>query len=114
MNTTYPMEKENSEEFYEKYKPVYNHLEEPTYKEGQTNGECIGYDQYFETYGRDLEYVKKHDDNLIWTMVDCDGTSCIIQGYRFVNRMNYLIASVPYEEGDLREYIDCIDDYDEG
>ena len=47
-------------------------------------------------------------------MVDCGGISCIIQGYRFVDRMNYLIASVPYEEGDLREYIDCIDDYDEG
>ena len=29
------MEKENSEEFYEKYKPVYNHLEEPTYKKGK-------------------------------------------------------------------------------
>ena len=51
--------KENSDKFYKKYKPIYNHIENPEYLEGQTKGNESGYPMYFETYGKDLEYVKK-------------------------------------------------------
>ena len=114
MNQTYPMEDdeiiEDSDEFYEKYKPVFNHIEEPTYKEGETakEGDTIGYPMYFETYGPYLEYVKKQAPNLIWTLLDDGEKAYIVQGYRFVNRMNYLIASVPYKEGDKHFFVDWI------
>tara|TARA_R100001443_G_scaffold116760_1_gene138372 strand:+ start:2515 stop:2820 length:306 start_codon:yes stop_codon:yes gene_type:complete len=98
---------ENSDLFYDKYKPIYNHLEHPEYKEGQTEAQCGGSPQYFETYGRDLEYVKKHDDKFIWTLIEVDDKLYIVQGFHYVNRLNYLIASVPYEKGQM-EYLDLI------
>lgn len=101
----------NSDEFFEKYKPVYNHIEHSHYEEGQTEGEVIGYEMYFETYGEELEYVKEvhqKDPNLIWTLCDDGEISYIGQGMRFVNRLNYLIATVPYKEGDKSSYIDRI------
>jgi hypothetical protein len=101
---------EDSDVFYEKYKPVFNHIEGPYYEEGQTAKEddTIGYDMYFETYGPYLEYVKKQAPNLIWTLLDDGEKAYIVQGYRLVNRMNYLIASVPYKEGDKHTFIDRI------
>tara|TARA_R110002051_G_scaffold142245_2_gene215450 strand:+ start:983 stop:1288 length:306 start_codon:yes stop_codon:yes gene_type:complete len=100
--------KENSNQFYEKYQPIYNHIEHPQYKERQTKGEGIGFDMYFETYGEDLDYVKKHDTKFIWTLVEVDGNLYIIQGFHWVNRMNYLIASKPYVKGQA-EFVDWID-----
>jgi hypothetical protein len=96
---------ENSELFYDKYKPIYNHLEHPQYKERQFKGESIGSEMYFETYGRDLEYVKKHDNKFIWTLIEVDGNLYIKQGFCYVNRLNYLIASKPYIKGQT-EFLD--------
>ena len=42
--------KENSDKFYDKYKPIYNHIVNPEYQEGQTEGNVIGSPMYFETY----------------------------------------------------------------
>jgi|TARA_R100000084_G_scaffold102408_1_gene57989 hypothetical protein len=101
----------NSDDFYEKYKPIYNHMEHPYYEEGQTEGDEIGYNMYFETYGGDLEYVKsvyRENPNLIWTLCDDGEVSYIGQGFRWVNRLNYLIASVPYKEGDKSSYVDRV------
>ena len=96
----------DSDEFYEKYKPIYN--PKHGYREGQTEGDVIGYDQYFETYGADWEYVKKQDPNLIWTLKDVNDVTIIVQGCKWVDRMNYLIASVPYTEGDKNYFLDHI------
>ena len=104
----------NSDEFFEKYKPVYNHITS-YYEEGQTEGEVIGCDMMFETYGEELEYVKEvhqKDPNLIWTLCDDGEIAYIVQGMRFVNRQNYLIATVPYKEGDKSSYIDRIWSYE--
>jgi hypothetical protein len=103
---------ENSHLFYDKYKPIYNHLTGP-YEEGQTEGEVIGVEQYFETYGKEVEYVKKQDGKYIWTLIEAEGNLYILQGWHFVNRLNYLIASVPYEDGDPHEYLDWISDDDD-
>lgn len=97
--------KENSELFYDKYKPIYNHLEHPQYKERQFKGESIGSEMYFETYGEELEYVKKHNNKFIWTLIEVDGNQYIVQGFHYVNRLNYLIASKPYIKGQT-EFLD--------
>jgi hypothetical protein len=40
----------------------------------------------------------------LWTMVEGDnGVPCIDQGYRYVNRIYYIITTVPYDEGDTFE-----------
>ena len=65
----------------------------------------------FETYGADLDRVRATDKNLIWTLVDGDdGNTYLVQGYHFVNRINYFIASVLFVEGDKAEYLDTIFD----
>jgi len=100
--------KENSDKFYDKYKPIYNHIRNPEYQEGQTKGNEIGSPMYFETYGEDLEYVKKQNPNLIWTMIEGDQGMYIAQGFHWVNRWVYLVASEPFKEGDEYEYVDQV------
>lgn len=104
--------KENSDKFYDKYKPIYNHIENKEYKEGQTEGNEIGSPMYFETYGEDLEYVKRQKPNFIWTMIEGDEGMYITQGFHWVNRFVYLIASVPFKDGDKDEYLDQVYDDD--
>jgi len=77
-----------------KYKPIPNHLNED------------GVD-YFETYGIELGYVlgvADCDPNRIWTYVDGDGGTYLINGYHLVNRIYYMITEVPYEG----EYVEVI------
>ena len=100
--------KENSDKFYDKYKPIYNHIENPEYQEGQTEANEIGSPMYFETYGKDLEYVKKQNPNLIWTMIEGDEGMYITQGFHLVNRWVYLIASKPFKNGNKRQYVDQV------
>lgn len=102
--------KENSEIFYNKYKPIYNHIANPEYKERQTDGDCIGSPMWFETYGKELEYVKYMDEDFIWTLIEVDGNQYIVQGMHYVNRMGYLIATEPYIRGEEREFLDWIDE----
>ena len=67
--------------FWEKFKPIQNHLRENASLDG-----CM-----FETYGPELEFIlSKIPDQTVWTFLDC-GT--IGSGYHFVNRMGYLITT---------------------
>lgn len=56
----------------------------------------------FETFGEDLEKVKNMDDKLVWTIVTGDNEELYIsQGFRYVNRLNYIIAEIPRKEGEI-------------
>lgn len=60
----------------------------------------------FETFGADLEFVREHvDQNLVWTFSDGDMCSFISNGYHYVNRINYYVCSVPYDEDTIYEVI---------
>jgi hypothetical protein len=77
----------NEDAFLARFKPVPNHID--------PNG---GFDGYmFETFGEELVHVQAQDRNLVWTVLDCDGQLRIESGFHFVNRLGYLIASVPTE-----------------
>ena len=80
-------------EWEEKYKPINNPNEK-----WETND--------FETYGEDLDFVKQHDDDVIWTWCtsDGDGWDYVNQGWHYANRMGYHIASVPYQAGQPDQY----------
>jgi len=60
------------------------------------------------------EIEAKHGDNAwryIWTVCSEGSDEYFVAGYSFVNRMNYMIATVPHdlEEG---ESVEIIEDYD--
>jgi hypothetical protein len=71
--------------FLDRFKPVANPIDP-----NRGFGGCL-----FETFGEELAYVQKQDSNLVWTVLDCDGQISIESGFHFVNRLGYLIASVP-------------------
>ena len=49
----------------------------------------------FETYGEEYEFVQRQDPRTIWTKVD----DCIISGFHLVNRLGFLISTVPVPKG---------------
>jgi hypothetical protein len=54
----------------------------------------------FETYGAELEFVRQQDPRTIWTLVDGDdGDLYLTSGYHLVNRIGYLISTMPVPEG---------------
>ncbi len=94
------------EEWETKYRPMSNHL----------TGECCTY----ETYGEELEYVLLQDDRHVWTEMDGDNGVYLVNGYHLVNRINYYLTEIPWQEDDdicitICEYVvcDCYDVNDE-
>lgn len=76
-----------------KYKPVKNHLDSSALLDGIM----------FETYGPEKAFVNQQPDNCIWTGVDDDdGKLIICSGYHYVNRVGYIVCTVPYT-GELVE-----------
>jgi hypothetical protein len=74
------------DEWCDTYKPIPNNIE--------TNASFDG--TMFETYGDEVEFVKKADPAHIWTYGDGDdGGSYIWNGWSFVNRIGYFITEVP-------------------
>ena len=50
----------------------------------------------FETYGEELEFVRRQDPRTVWTLLGGDdGDLFIASGVRFVNRIGYFISTVP-------------------
>jgi hypothetical protein len=81
--TEYPAWEQELDAWEAKYKPVRNPFED---------------NDKFETYGKELEFVRAQDPRCIWTLVDGDdGNLYIVDGYHFVNRINYFVTEVPYE-----------------
>jgi hypothetical protein len=53
----------------------------------------------FETDGEELDFVRSRDRRTIWTLVDGDdGNQYVLSGYHLVNRIGYLISTVPFPE----------------
>ena len=89
------------DEWYEKYKPIKNPLD--------TNASWNG--EMFETYGEEIEFVKSTPDNFVWTLLDVDGKSLIVNGQSWVNRMGYFVCEVPWNDDEFHEIL--IDDDEE-
>jgi hypothetical protein len=77
-----------------KYQPMQNHIDPKAYDK-------------FETYGEELEFVRtinSTEPNRVWTLIEGDsGNLWIVNGYHFVNRLNYFITKNPYEK---EEYVE--------
>lgn len=83
------------DEFDERYPLVENHLNPAAgWAAGDGRG-CL-----FETYGEELEFVKCQDPHRVWTLVDGDdGELYVVSGPRVVNRIGYLVGTVPVARG---------------
>ena len=57
--------------------------------------------KFYETYGEDLEYIKSMPDNFVWTLVDGDEDSVVVNGKAFVNRLGYYLSKKPHNTNDL-------------
>jgi hypothetical protein len=54
----------------------------------------------FETFGRERDFVVKQDPRRVWTLVEGDNdTELVLSGFHSVNRLGFLISSVPVPEG---------------
>ncbi len=50
-----------------------------------------------ETFGEDLEIVRRYDPDFLWTVVEGEsGNEWITTGYHYVNRLCYLITKKPH------------------
>ena len=79
------------DEFDGRYPLVQNHLNPNaswTYDDGPG---CL-----FETYGEEVAFVRLQDPRTIWTLVDGeDDDMYVISGFHFVNRIGYLLSTIP-------------------
>lgn len=64
--------------------------------------ECWG-GHGLETYGEDLEVVRKNDPNYLWTVLDGDSANdqWIVPGFHFLNRVCYIITEVPHDGAEI-------------
>jgi hypothetical protein len=77
------------DEWFETYKPIPNNIDKNSSFDGHM----------FETYGAEVEFVKKAHPNHIWTYGQGDdGGLYIWNGWSFVNRIGYFITELPCPE----------------
>jgi hypothetical protein len=79
-----------AEQWQEQYKPITN----PNPNAGWETGEEGGL--LWETYGDEYRVVSLIPNEHVWTWVDTDNGTRLIQGRCFANRINYLITEVAW------------------
>jgi hypothetical protein len=58
-----------------------------------------GLGRMFETYGEELEFVRKAHPRAVWTVMDGDNDDIVVvSGFHYVNRIGYLISSELFPE----------------
>ena len=80
----------------DKYRPTVNHLAEYASFDDGDGG------LMFETYGEEIEYVlsvcRKGEEDRVWTYVDGDDGTYIVNGLHYVNRIGYFVTTNPCDE----------------
>ncbi|VTS07980.1 hypothetical protein [Tuwongella immobilis] len=82
--------------FDEHYPLRVNHLNPHAGWAVDDGGGCL-----FETHGDELAFVCSQDPRCIWTLVDGGDSpdQYLLSGYHLVNRVGYLISTVPVAPG---------------
>lgn len=78
------------------FKPITNYLDENASFQDE-NGLGI----MFETYGDELMYVKLRDPLTVWTYMDTDNGTVIVDGYHVASRIGYFVTSVARKPHEL-------------
>ena len=53
----------------------------------------------YETFGGEFSLIRSIEPRRVWTMIAEENSLWIESGYRWVNRMCYVITKNPWEEG---------------
>ncbi len=95
------------DEFLATYPLIPNHINPDAAWEVNGRGGCL-----FDRSGREFAFVRQQDPCCVWTLFDaCDGRLLLGSGLHIVNRLGYLISTVPVPMGMLISvYIDPLDD----
>ena len=80
--------------FDEHYPLVPNHLNpNASWAFGHAGG-CL-----FTAYGEELAFIRSQDPRYVWTFMDGDDAQYVASGIHFVNRIGYLVSTVPVPDG---------------
>ena len=71
----------NYEQWEEKYKPINNPFTE---------------NNLFETFGEEYDFVERVNPLNVWTLVDGEDGTYIVEGLHYVNRVGYFVTGVPH------------------
>ena len=85
-----------------KYQPIQNF-----------NGDRGWNGTMFETYGEDLQFVAKVSDEYVWTWIDGDEGTWIVNGFHWVNRIGYFVAKKEFKEEFMELQVDVYGDTEE-
>jgi len=86
------------DEFADQYRPIANHLNPHAPIDFGDGVGCM-----FETWGKELDYVRGQDPSHVWTFVCGDDCDHIVNGLHFVNRMGYFITEQPAPDASFVE-----------
>ena len=79
------------DEFDERYPLVPNHINPSAGWAVGEGGGCL-----FETFGDEFAFIRRQDPLKVWTLMDGeDGDMYVVNGLHFVNRVGYLLSTVP-------------------
>lgn len=63
----------------------------------------------YETYDEDWEHIAQSNPHHVWTLVDTDEGTVIVNGVWFVNRIHYYHTQIPWKDGEHYDVIDEVD-----
>lgn len=58
-------------------------------------------DRMYETYGEDMNYINSMPAQFVWTLMDGDEDTIVVNGRGYVNRIGYYISKKPHNTNDL-------------
>lgn len=74
---------------------IRNHLDPNATWSFDDGGGCL-----FEVRGAEFDFIRSRDPRCVWTLIDGDdGLHYLVSGCHFVNRVGYLVSTVPLPEG---------------
>ena len=68
----------------------------------------------FETYGEDIAFIATQSDDNIWTWIDGDEGTWIVNGFHIVNRIGYFVTENPCTQDLLEVQVDFYSEDEEG
>ena len=84
-----------------KYRPLKNHIT----KHPDASAD---FDE-FETYGEELEFIKTRDPHYVWTYIEGDSSSLLVQGMAFRNRLSFYVCELPWTDGPDENVVISVD-----
>lgn len=82
------MKKIQQRTLWTKFKPQINHLD----KHASMGGHM------FETFGKELDFVKTQNIDHVWTITESDNKMYICSGFHYVNRIGYIVTQFPCKD----------------